>query len=150
MPITHTHMPASAPVFQKDTSVRETRKCAGGTLRAWGLPPTAAADALPVLTGLVTNALIHTTGEVGLELTTGTDERGVPVVEIAAVDEAAVDIPAPRPGPGGIGESGRGLQIVYAPPTAHGRETTATPAGIRKRVWAQLRPGSATLWAVAA
>jgi anti-sigma regulatory factor (Ser/Thr protein kinase) len=75
------------------------------TLFEWGhRPAVALVDA--VATELVTNAVVHATGPVGLELSLDDD-----TLRLAVSDEAVDEIPRLRPTPRGA-ENGYGLHIV--------------------------------------
>jgi anti-sigma regulatory factor (Ser/Thr protein kinase) len=82
-------------------------------------------------TEVVTNAVVHGTGQVGLRVISG---EGVLRVEV--IDESP-DLPVPVPLADPRRRGGRGLHIIAAMAAAWGVEPHADAAG--KTVWFELR-----------
>ncbi|KOX20650.1 serine/threonine protein kinase [Saccharothrix sp. NRRL B-16348] len=114
-------MPASAG------SSARARQVVGDAAAAWGLSDDAADDAALVVTELVSNAVDHATGPVGL--TVSRTESGL---RIEVADQSSA-LPQPRPVRVDSAR-GRGLIIVAALSRSWGTEPTADG----KVVWAEL------------
>jgi anti-sigma regulatory factor (Ser/Thr protein kinase) len=110
-------------------AVRDARAAVRGRLRDWGLDSLADLTAL-LVSELVTNALRHATGPIGVSL----------VRPVALGDVLRVEVSDPIPEPPREraarpeDESGRGLQLV-----AHtSRRWGTRPGGAGKTVWFEL------------
>ncbi|WP_371669331.1 ATP-binding protein [Streptomyces sp. NBC_00289] len=110
-------------------AVRDARAAVRGRLRDWGLESLADLTAL-LVSELVTNALRHATGPIGVRLVRPAAPGDVLRVEVS---DPFPDLPrerAARP----EDESGRGLQLV-----AHtSRRWGTRPGGAGKTVWFEL------------
>ncbi|MFC9128870.1 ATP-binding protein [Streptomyces sp. NPDC057099] len=110
-------------------AVRTARQVVRGQLRAWNLDSLADLAAL-LVSELVTNALRHATGPIGLRLVRPSDLDGVLRVEVS---DPLPDPPrerAARP----EDESGRGLQLV----ASSCRRWGTRPGAAGKTVWFEL------------
>ncbi|WP_367138484.1 ATP-binding protein [Saccharothrix sp. HUAS TT1] len=114
-------LPASAG------SSAQARQVVGDAAAAWGLSEDATDDAALVVTELVSNAVDHATGPVGLTVTR--TESGM---RIEVADESTA-MPQPRPVQVDSAR-GRGLIIVAALSRSWGTDLTADG----KVVWAEL------------
>ncbi|MFF3286711.1 SpoIIE family protein phosphatase [Streptomyces sp. NPDC003023] len=114
-------------VWRLTNAVLHARRFAGRTLRSWGLAEEVDI-ALLVVSELVTNAIAHTQGEVGLDLTLSSDRLRIAVNDTSPrspVKPADVDWEA---------TGGRGLLIVEATTAAWG----SVPLSGGKQVWAEI------------
>jgi anti-sigma regulatory factor (Ser/Thr protein kinase) len=109
------------------TAVRDARRLAAATLDAWGYREDAVDDVILVVSELVTNAVLHATGAVGLLLLASPGGVRIEVTDSVPV-LPAVESPTPT------AEHGRGLAIVATLAARWGSRLTA--AG--KVVWADL------------
>jgi anti-sigma regulatory factor (Ser/Thr protein kinase) len=110
-------------------AVRTARAVVRGRLRDWGLEPVADIAAL-LVSELVTNALRHATGPIGVRLVRPVGPLGVLLVEVS---DPLPDPPrerAARPDD----EGGRGLQLVACSSRAWGTR----PGAVGKTVWFEL------------
>jgi anti-sigma regulatory factor (Ser/Thr protein kinase) len=114
-------LPASAG------SSARARQVVGDAASTWGLSDDAADDAALVVTELVSNAVDHATGPVGLTVT-----RTASGIRIEVADQSSA-LPQPRPVQVDSAR-GRGLIIVAALSRSWGSEPTARG----KVVWAEL------------
>ncbi|MGX4687930.1 SpoIIE family protein phosphatase [Streptomyces sp. JNUCC 63] len=117
-------------VWRVPEAVRHARRFTRRTLRSWGVTEDADA-ALLVVSELVTNALVHTGGQVRLDLTL-VDRR----LRIAVADGS----PRTPVKPAGIGweaTGGRGILLVEAVSAAWG----ALPVSGGKQVWSEMMLG---------
>ncbi|MET9788219.1 ATP-binding protein [Streptomyces canus] len=110
-------------------AVRAARKAVRNRLSAWNLDGLADVAAL-LVSELVTNALRHATGPIGVRLVRPDAADGVLLVEVS---DPLPDPPRERVA-GLEDESGRGLQLV-----AHAARRWGTrPGGTGKTVWFEL------------
>jgi anti-sigma regulatory factor (Ser/Thr protein kinase) len=110
-------------------AVRTARQAVRGRLRGWGLDSLADLTAL-LVSELVTNALRHATGPIGVRLVRPSELNGVLLVEVS---DPLPDPPrerAARP----EDESGRGLKLV----ASSCRRWGTRPGGVGKTVWFEL------------
>jgi anti-sigma regulatory factor (Ser/Thr protein kinase) len=110
-------------------AVRTARQAVRGQLRGWGLGGLADLAAL-LVSELVTNALRHATGPIGVRLVRPSGLDGVLLVEVS---DPLPDPPrerAARP----EDESGRGLQLV----ASSSRRWGTRPGAVGKTVWFEL------------
>ncbi|SES49759.1 Anti-sigma regulatory factor (Ser/Thr protein kinase) [Streptomyces sp. yr375] len=110
-------------------AVRTARRAVRGQLHGWGLDSLGDLAAL-LVSELVTNALRHATGPIGLRLVRPSGRQGVLLVEVS---DPVPDPPrerAARP----EDESGRGLQLVAS--SSHRWGTR--PGDTGKTVWFEL------------
>ncbi|MET9504596.1 ATP-binding protein [Streptomyces sp. NPDC006259] len=110
-------------------AVRTARAAVRGQLRRWGLDSLGDIAAL-LVSELVTNALRHATGPIGVRLLRPV---GLPEVLLVEVSDPVPDPPrerAARP----EDESGRGLQLV----ASSSRRWGSRPGGTGKTVWFEL------------
>jgi hypothetical protein len=125
-------------VWRLPEAVGHTRRFTAHTLRSWGL--TEETDTvLLVVSELVTNALVHTEGQVRLDLTLVHDRLRV------AVSDSSPRTPVRSTNISWRATGGRGILLVEALSTAWG----TVPLGGGKQVWSELtvrphdqRPGS--------
>ncbi|MER5717004.1 ATP-binding protein [Streptomyces sp. NPDC002132] len=110
-------------------AVRTARGAVRGQLRGWGLESLGDLAAL-LVSELVTNALRHATGPIGVRLIRPAGLDGVLLVEVSD--------PLPDPPHERIAElddeGGRGLQLV----ASSSRRWGTRPGGIGKTVWFEL------------
>ncbi|MFE6334543.1 ATP-binding protein [Streptomyces sp. NPDC057806] len=110
-------------------AVRAARSAVRGRLHDWGLDCLADIAAL-LVSELVTNALRHATGPIGVRLVRPARLGGVLLVEVS---DPIPDVPRERIA-APEDESGRGLQLV-----AHSSRRWGTrPGGVGKTVWFEL------------
>ena len=110
-------------------AVRTARAAVRGQLRGWGLDSLGDIAAL-LVSELVTNALRHATGPIGVRLVR---PAGLPEVLLVEVSDPVSDPPrerAARP----EDESGRGLQLV----ASSSRRWGSRPGSTGKTVWFEL------------
>ncbi|MEU4655364.1 ATP-binding protein [Streptomyces sp. NPDC023723] len=112
-------------------AVRAARSVVRGRLRDWGLDDLGDLAVL-LVSELVTNALRHATGPVGVRLVPPAGPDGVLRVEVS---DSLPDLPRERPARP-EDESGRGLYLV----SAAARRWGARPAADGKTVWFELAP----------
>ncbi|MET9258300.1 ATP-binding protein [Streptomyces sp. NPDC048182] len=111
-------------------AVRRARSLVRGTLRGWGIDDVGDVAAL-LVSELVTNALRHATGPIGVRM-----ERDPPGLDGVLLVEVSDPLPDPprervaRPGD----ESGRGLYLV----ASSARRWGTRPGGAGKTVWFEL------------
>ncbi|POX49119.1 hypothetical protein C3489_25585 [Streptomyces sp. Ru71] len=112
-------------------AVRAARSAVRGRLHTWGLDSLGDTAAL-LVSELVTNALRHATGPIGVRLVrpAGRDGRGVLLVEVS---DPLPDMPRERT-PHPDDESGRGLQLV----ASASRRWGTRPGDGGKTVWFEL------------
>ncbi|MGW4819061.1 SpoIIE family protein phosphatase [Streptomyces sp. NPDC004227] len=114
-------------VWRVPEAVRHARRFTRRTLRSWGV--TEDTDAvLLVVSELVTNALVHTDGQVRLDLTLVNRRLRV------AVADASPRTPVKPTSIGWQATGGRGILLVEAMSAAWG----TVPAGGGKQVWSEL------------
>jgi anti-sigma regulatory factor (Ser/Thr protein kinase) len=110
-------------------AVRTARACVRGQLHGWDLDSVGDLTAL-LVSELVTNALRHATGPIGVRLVR---PAKVPETLLVEVSDPLPDLPrerAPRP----EDESGRGLQLV----ASTSRRWGTRPGETGKTVWFEL------------
>ena len=115
-------------VWRVPEAVRHARRFTRRTLRVWGVPPDAMDTVLLVVSELVTNALVHTDGQVRLDLT-----RINHLMRVAVADSS----PRTPVKPTSIGweaTGGRGILLVEAMSTAWG----TVPVSGGKQVWSEI------------
>ncbi|WP_369197153.1 ATP-binding protein [Streptomyces djakartensis] len=110
-------------------AVRTARQAVRGKLRNWGLDNLADLAAL-LVSELVTNALRHATGPIGVRLVRPPGPGGVLRVEVSDPLPDPPRARAARP----EDESGRGLQLV----ASSSRRWGTRPGGLGKTVWFEL------------
>jgi hypothetical protein len=114
-------------VWRLPDAVLHARRFTARTLRSWGV-----ADeldtALLVVSELVTNAIAHTQGAVGMDLTLSVDRLRI------AVNDASPRSPVKPVSVSWESTGGRGLLIVEATTTAWG----SVPLSGGKQVWAEI------------
>jgi anti-sigma regulatory factor (Ser/Thr protein kinase) len=110
-------------------AVRAARTAVRGRLRGWGLDSVGDVTAL-LVSELVTNALRHATGPIGVRLIRPTGLNGVLLVEVSdpLPDPPRERIARPED------ESGRGLQLV----ASTSRRWGTRPGEAGKTVWFEL------------
>ncbi|WP_308120065.1 SpoIIE family protein phosphatase [Streptomyces bambusae] len=114
-------------VWRLPTAVMHARRFAARTLRSWGVDEELDA-ALLVVSELVTNAIAHTQGEVGMDLTLSADRLRI------AVNDASPRSPVKPVSVSWESTGGRGLLIVQATTMAWG----SVPLSGGKQVWAEI------------
>ncbi|MGP4049438.1 ATP-binding protein [Streptomyces sp. 2A115] len=128
--VIHTEGDVAEWTFPADPgAVRTARTVVRGQLRSWGLDSLGDVTAL-LVSELVTNALRHATGPIGVRLVRPTETLGALLVEVS---DPLPDLPrerAARP----EDESGRGLQLV----ANSSRRWGTRPGGTGKTVWFEL------------
>jgi anti-sigma regulatory factor (Ser/Thr protein kinase) len=110
-------------------AVRSARTVVRDRLRGWGLESLADVSAL-LVSELVTNALRHATGPIGVRLVRPADPLDVLLVEVSDPRPELPHERAARP----EDESGRGLQLVAYSSRAWG----SRPGAAGKTVWFEL------------
>ncbi|EFL34620.1 regulatory protein [Streptomyces viridochromogenes DSM 40736] len=110
-------------------AVRTARQAVRGQLRSWSLDSLTDLAAL-LVSELVTNALRHATGPIGVRLVRPSELNGVLLVEVSdpLPDPPRERIPRPED------ESGRGLQLV----ASSSRRWGTRPGTAGKTVWFEL------------
>jgi anti-sigma regulatory factor (Ser/Thr protein kinase) len=110
-------------------AVRTARRAVRGQLRGWGLDSLGDIAAL-LVSELVTNAMRHATGPIGVRLVRPAGLDGVLLVEVSD--------PLPDPPRERVArpdeESGRGLQLV----ASSSRRWGSRPGSVGKTVWFEL------------
>ncbi|MEW2417220.1 SpoIIE family protein phosphatase [Streptomyces sp. NPDC046866] len=114
-------------VWRLPNAVLHARRYTARTLRSWGVEEELD-TALLVVSELVTNAVAHTQGEVGMDLTLSADRLRI------AVNDASPRSPVRPVSVSWESTGGRGLLIVEAVTTAWG----SVPLSGGKQVWAEL------------
>lgn len=114
-------------VWRLPRAVMHARRFAARTLRSWGVVEELD-TALLIVSELVTNAIAHTQGEVGMDLTLSTDRLRI------AVNDASPRSPVKPMSVSWESTGGRGLLIVEATATAWG----SVPLSGGKQVWAEI------------
>ncbi|MFD4791103.1 SpoIIE family protein phosphatase [Streptomyces sp. NPDC058459] len=115
-------------VWRVPEAVRHARRFVRRTLRVWELPGDAADTALLVVSELVTNALVHTEGQVRLDLSLVGDRLRI------AVTDSSPRGPLKPTSVGWEATGGRGILLVEAVSRAWG----TVPVSGGKQVWAEL------------
>ncbi|MFD3761622.1 SpoIIE family protein phosphatase [Streptomyces sp. NPDC058622] len=120
-------------VWRLPNAVLHARRFTARTLQSWGVVEEID-TALLVVSELVTNAIAHTQGEVGMDLTLSADRLRI------AVNDASPRSPVKPVWVSWESTGGRGLLIVEATTVAWG----SLPLGGGKQVWADIpcRPAS--------
>ncbi|MEU2393476.1 SpoIIE family protein phosphatase [Streptomyces sp. NPDC007369] len=114
-------------VWRLPKAVMHARRFTTRTLRSWGVVEELDA-ALLVVSELVTNAIAHTQGEVGMDLTLAADRLRI------AVNDASPRSPVKPVSVSWESTGGRGLLIVEATTMAWG----SVPLSGGKQVWAEI------------
>ncbi|MFE2925023.1 SpoIIE family protein phosphatase [Streptomyces goshikiensis] len=114
-------------VWRLPNAVLHARRFTARTLRSWGVVEELDA-ALLVVSELVTNAIAHTQGEVGMDLTLSADRLRI------AVNDVSPRSPVKPSWVSWESTGGRGLLIVEATTTAWG----SVPLSGGKQVWAEI------------
>ncbi|WP_030344690.1 SpoIIE family protein phosphatase [Streptomyces sp. NRRL S-1022] len=117
-------------VWRVPEAVRHARRFTRRTLRTWGVSPDTLDAALLVVSELVTNALVHTGGQVRLDLSLLNHRLRL------AVADASPRSPVKPTSIGWEATGGRGILLVEAVSTAWG----TVPVSGGKQVWADLVP----------
>ncbi|MFD0267440.1 SpoIIE family protein phosphatase [Streptomyces sp. NPDC127106] len=121
-------------VWRLPKAVMHARRFATRTLRSWGVVGEELDAALLVVSELVTNAIAHTQGEVGMDLTLSADRLRI------AVNDASPRSPVKPVSVSWESTGGRGLLIVEATTMAWG----SVPLSGGKQVWAEIPLGRAS------
>ncbi len=111
-------------------AVRTARAVVRAKLRGWGLEDSLGDLAALLVSELVTNALRHATGPIGVRLVR---PDGLPGVLVVEVSDPLPDLPRERV-PEPEDESGRGLQLV----ASSSRRWGTRPGDEGKTVWFEL------------
>lgn len=114
-------------VWRVPNAVLHARRFTARILRSWGVVDTLD-EALLVVSELVTNAIAHTQGEVGMDLTLSADRLRI------AVNDASPRSPVKPIWVSWESTGGRGLLIVEATAAAWG----SVPLSGGKQVWAEI------------
>ncbi|MET9444611.1 SpoIIE family protein phosphatase [Streptomyces sp. NPDC006610] len=115
-------------VWRVPEAVRHARRFARRSLRAWSVPEDETDAALLVVSELVTNALVHTGGQIRLDLTLVGERLRV------AVADSSPRTPVKPTNIGWEATGGRGLLLVEAVSAAWG----AVPVSGGKQVWSEI------------
>ncbi|UXY31475.1 SpoIIE family protein phosphatase [Streptomyces sp. HUAS TT20] len=115
-------------VWRVPEAARHARRFTKRTLRAWGVPADDLDTVLLVVSELVTNALVHTDGQVRLDLTLVNHRLRV------AVADASPRTPMKPTNIGWEATGGRGILLVEAVSVAWG----TLPVSGGKQVWADI------------
>ncbi|MEU9481587.1 SpoIIE family protein phosphatase [Streptomyces sp. NPDC048191] len=118
-------------VWRVPEAVRHARRFTRRTLRTWGVSQDTMEAALLVVSELVTNALVHTGGQVRLDLSLVNHRLRL------AVADASPRSPVKPTSIGWEATGGRGILLVEAVSAAWG----TLPVSGGKQVWADLVPG---------
>ncbi|AOR36865.1 PAS sensor protein [Streptomyces fodineus] len=118
-------------VWRVPQAVGHARRFTRRTLRTWGVSPDTVDAALLVVSELVTNALVHTNGQVRLDLSLVNHRLRL------AVADASPRSPVKPTSIGWEATGGRGILLVEAVSAAWG----TVPVSGGKQVWADLVPG---------
>ncbi|MET8808730.1 SpoIIE family protein phosphatase [Streptomyces sp. NPDC004546] len=117
-------------VWRVPEAVRHARRFTRRTLRGWGVSPDTLDAALLVVSELVTNALVHTNGQVRLDMSLINHRLRL------AVADASPRSPVKPTSIGWEATGGRGILLVEAVSVAWG----TLPVSGGKQVWADLVP----------
>ncbi|MFF4585248.1 SpoIIE family protein phosphatase [Streptomyces sp. NPDC001388] len=117
-------------VWRVPEAARQARRFTRRTLRSWGMPEDPVDTALLVVSELVTNALVHTDGQVRLDLTLIGRRLRV------AVTDTSPRTPVKPTSLGWEATGGRGILLVEAVSDAWG----TLPVSGGKQVWAEISP----------
>ncbi|GHE06032.1 SpoIIE family protein phosphatase [Streptomyces alanosinicus] len=115
-------------VWRVPEAARHARRFTRRTLRTWGVPPDTMDAALLVVSELVTNALVHTDGQVRLDMSLVNHRLRL------AVADASPRSPVKPTSIGWEATGGRGIILVEAVSAAWG----TLPVSGGKQVWADL------------
>jgi anti-sigma regulatory factor (Ser/Thr protein kinase) len=115
-------------VWRVPEAARHARRFTRRTLRTWGAPPESTDAVLLVVSELVTNALVHTDGQVRLDLTM--IDRRLRVV----VTDTSPRTPVKPTSIGWEATGGRGLLLVEAVSVVWG----TMPVSGGKQVWSEV------------
>ncbi|MFI0508771.1 SpoIIE family protein phosphatase [Streptomyces sp. WSLK1-5] len=115
-------------VWRVPEAARHARRFTRRTLRVWGVPEDAMDSALLVVSELVTNALVHTGGQVRLDLTLVGRRLRV------SVADASPRTPVKPTSIGWEATGGRGILLVEAVSAAWG----SVPVSGGKQVWSEI------------
>jgi anti-sigma regulatory factor (Ser/Thr protein kinase)/PAS domain-containing protein len=115
-------------VWRVPQAVGHARRFTRRTLRTWGIPAASMDAVLLVVSELVTNALVHTDGQVRLDLTRVNDRLRV------AVADASPRTPVKPTSIGWEATGGRGILLVEAMSAAWG----TVPVSGGKQVWSEI------------
>ncbi|MFF9209103.1 MULTISPECIES: SpoIIE family protein phosphatase [unclassified Streptomyces] len=115
-------------VWRVPQAVGHARRFARRSLRSWGVPSSDADAALLVVSELVTNALVHTEGQVRLSLTLVNHRLRI------AVTDASPRTPVKPTSIGWEATGGRGILLVEAVSDAWG----TVPVSGGKQVWSEI------------
>ncbi|MFJ4623313.1 SpoIIE family protein phosphatase [Streptomyces sp. NPDC088812] len=118
-------------VWRVPEAARHARRFTRRALRAWGVSDDTMDAALLVVSELVTNALVHTDGQVRLDLTLIHHRLRV------AVTDTSARTPVQPTDPGWEATGGRGVLLVEAVSDTWG----TVPVSGGKQVWCELPPG---------
>ncbi|MFI1767113.1 SpoIIE family protein phosphatase [Streptomyces sp. NPDC020800] len=119
-------------VWRVPEAARHARRFTRRTLRTWGVSPATMDTALLIVSELVTNALVHTGGQVRLDLTLINHRLRL------AVADASPRTPVKPTNIGWEATGGRGILLVEAVSQAWG----TVPVSGGKQVWADIVPES--------
>lgn len=117
-------------VWRVPEAARHARRFVRRTLRSWGVSPDTEDAALLIVSELVTNALVHTDGQVRLDLSLVNHRLRL------AVADASPRSPVKPTSIGWEATGGRGILLVEAVSAAWG----TVPVSGGKQVWADLAP----------
>nr|WP_308288210.1 SpoIIE family protein phosphatase [Streptomyces corallincola] len=117
-------------VWRVPEAVRHARRFARRTLRGWGVPRDLLDGALLIVSELVTNALVHTGGQVRLDLELAGERLRL------SVTDSSPRGPVKPPSIGWEATGGRGILLVEAVSDRWG----IVPVSGGKQVWADLGP----------
>ncbi|MFF4037807.1 SpoIIE family protein phosphatase [Streptomyces sp. NPDC001816] len=117
-------------VWRVPEAVRHARRFTRRTLRTWGVPSDTMDTALLVVSELVTNALVHTDGQVRLDLSLVNHRLRL------AVADTSPRSPVKNTNVGWEATGGRGILLVEAVSEAWG----TVPVSGGKQVWADIAP----------
>ncbi|MET7455261.1 SpoIIE family protein phosphatase [Streptomyces sp. NPDC005574] len=115
-------------VWRVPEAVRHARRFSRRTLRTWGVPGEAMDPVLLVVSELVTNALVHTDGQVRLDLTLVNQRLRV------AVTDSSPRTPVKPTSIGWEATGGRGILLVEAMSAVWG----TVPVSGGKQVWSEI------------
>ncbi|MFE2515647.1 SpoIIE family protein phosphatase [Streptomyces mirabilis] len=115
-------------VWRVPEAVRHARRFARRTLRAWGVPDDSMDGALLVVSELVTNALVHTDGQVRLDITLINHRLRI------SVADTSPRTPVKPTSIGWEATGGRGILLVEAMSATWG----TVPVSGGKQVWSEI------------
>lgn len=115
-------------VWRVPEAVRHARRFTRRTLRAWGVPDDSMDGALLVVSELVTNALVHTDGQVRLDITLINHRLRI------SVADTSPRTPVKPTSIGWEATGGRGILLVEAMSTTWG----TVPVSGGKQVWSEI------------